>query len=463
MPIEQKVYTPSELTDLIHSTFARHVGTVTVAGEVSSMTIANSGHAYLEIRDKKAMIKGTVWKSSRVSSGFSAIQKGLMVQARGKLTNYGPRSEYQISIDRIVPMGEGSLSLAYEKLKKKLDGEGLFAPGRKRPFPRPPRRVALLASAGSAAANDFIETSVKRCRGAWISLFSVRVQGKGAAEEMAGALELLNSWGGFDLAVMTRGGGSLEDLWAYNEEILVRAVANSRLPVLAAVGHSTDLSLVEMAADAQAITPTAAAEAVYPLDSDRLAQVGDILSTLSNLARDVFRARRDRLQSDMARLGQLRYKLNYFSQLIDTYLINLENAVRKLITSSRNELSAAVASLEHKSPRRDQAQKRQNLALLVARLESAAAKALEAKRLNLSWLANSLNLVSPLNTLTRGYSVVTGPDGKVISAADQAEVGQELTVILALGKLRARVTEKIDAEKTAPDKAGPAGPGTAGG
>ncbi|MDR0621346.1 MAG: exodeoxyribonuclease VII large subunit [Deltaproteobacteria bacterium] len=452
MSTDPKLYTPTELANLIQSTFTRHVGQINLIGEVSSLVVANSGHAYLQIKDKSAMIKGVVWRSSKISSGISAIQSGLMVQAKGKLSNYAPKSEYQLTIDRIVPMGEGSLSLAFEKLKLKLGNEGLFQPERKREIAKSPRRVALLAAAGSAAVSDFLTTSVERHRGAWISLFSVRVQGKGAAEEMAEALELINGWGGFDLVVMTRGGGSLEDLWAYNEEILVRAVANSRLPILAAVGHSTDLSLVEMAADARAITPTAAAETVYPLDSDLLAEIDDHLTRLKNLAKTRLLAKRGQLQSHIGQLGQLRYKLNNFSQLIDSSLMKLENSVRKLIAASRSRLEALTVSLDHKSPHRDQALKREKLDLLRKNLISRANGLTQAKRAKLDWLMNALNLVSPLNVLTRGYAVATAPDGRVIRSADQVQIGHTIDVRLAEGTLKAQVQETSPAPaKTPPE------------
>jgi exodeoxyribonuclease VII large subunit len=302
----------------------------------------------------------------------------------------------------------------------------------------------MIGAAGSAAVNDFITASVKRCQGAWISLYSTRVQGKGAAEEMAEALELINGWGGFDLVVMSRGGGSLEDLWAYNEEVLVRAVASSRLPILAAIGHSTDLSLVEMAADAKAITPTAAAEAVFTKDADGLAQVNRQLITLQNLTKNRFLAKKSLLQGQIAKLGQLRYKINYFSQLIDSLLMKLENSVRQLIIGSRNQLSNLTVKLEYKSPRRDQAQKRHDLERLKNDLLRLAQKIIQSKKSALTLWSKNLELVSPLNTLTRGYAFVTGPEGRVLRSVEGVQVGQKLKITLAQGVLSAQVLEIVD-------------------
>ncbi|MDR2302776.1 MAG: exodeoxyribonuclease VII large subunit [Deltaproteobacteria bacterium] len=439
---DQKIYTPSQVGDLVQFNFDAHIGQITLAGEVGSLATPNSGHVYLEIKDKAAMVKGVIWRASKHSSGVSAIQTGMMVQARGRLRIYGPRSEYQLNVEKIMPMGEGALSLAFEKLKKKLGAEGLFAPERKRPIPETPRRVVLVGSAGSAAVNDFLTTSVKRRKGAWISLFPTRVQGKGAAEEMAEALSLINSRGDFDLVVMTRGGGSLEDLWSYNEEVLVRAVANSRLPILAAIGHSTDLSLVEMAADAKAITPTAAAEAVFALDSERLGQVKQRLNELKNLTKNRILVKKSQLQSQIGNLGKLRYKINYFSQLLDSLLMKLENSVKNLMASSRNKLATLTNKLEYKSPYRDQIQKRQTLERLSKALLDSAKKTIGDKRQKLRLLTVTLDLVSPKNTLKRGYAVVAGPDGRVLHRAALADLGQKLQVLLAEGRLLVEVLDK---------------------
>ncbi|MDR3135647.1 MAG: exodeoxyribonuclease VII large subunit [Deltaproteobacteria bacterium] len=435
-----RVMTPSEVADAIQLTLDASVGPVSIEGEVSGLAFASSGHVYFQLKDSRAIIKAVVWRHSKMPSGVTAIQGGMMVLARGRISVYGPRSEYQVIVERVAPKGEGALSQAFEILKKKLEAEGLFNPERKREIPLAPRRVALLAAAGSAAASDFITTSVKRCKGAWISQLPVRVQGKGAAEEMAMALAALNSSGDFDLVVMTRGGGSLEDLWAYNEEVLVRAVAASRLPVLAAVGHSTDLSLAEMAADKKAITPTAAAEAVFPLDSDRLDQLAERLGRLGNLALNLLLAKENQLQQNIGRLGNLRYKLGYFSQLLDGSAMRLENLAKNVLVASKNKLESLAKALGHKSPQRDQELKAQRLEALRNGLLSAARKALEAKQERLGWLTGALGLVSPLNVLTRGYAVITGPDGRVIRSASQASPGQVLEARLSDGSLKAKVT-----------------------
>ncbi|MDR1310013.1 MAG: exodeoxyribonuclease VII large subunit, partial [Deltaproteobacteria bacterium] len=401
---------------------------------------------YFQLKDSQAILKAIVWRYNAQRSGGAALQNGLSVVARGRLSVYGPRGEYQLIVDRLAPKGEGSLSLAFERLKKALEAEGLFGEARKRPLPAAPGRVALLASPGSAAASDFLSASVRRCRGAWISLFPVRVQGKGAAEEIAGALETLNSWGGFDLAVITRGGGSMEDLWAFNEETIVRAVAGSRLPVLAAIGHSTDLSLVELAADARAITPTAAAEAVFPRDSERLERLGAALGRLRDSARGVWLDKSGQLQKGIGQLGRLRYRLGRFAQLLDGQLLKLESAVKKRLAFSRNMLDSLSRSLDRASPVRTQALRRQRLEALGQALAIQAQRLVDQRKTQLEWLVVSLDLVSPLAVLTRGYSVVTGPDGRVVRSADQVRADDRLDVRLARGHLKAVVSQVVGPE-----------------
>jgi exodeoxyribonuclease VII large subunit len=438
---EQKILTPTLVSDLIQANFDNYIGTIMVEGEITGFLTANSGHTYLQLKDKKSLLKGVIWRYNMTKSGASAVQNGMDVLAKGRLTVYAPRGEYQLIIERIMPKGEGALSRAFEILKKKLETEGLFNPERKRSLPVVPVRVALLAASGSAAYSDFVQTAFKRCAGAWISLFSTRVQGKGAAEEMAEALELLNTWGGFDLVVMTRGGGSLEDLWSYNEEVLVRAVANSRIPVLAAIGHSTDLSLVEMAADHKAITPTAAAETVFPSDIERLDVLGGLLNHLKMVTKGRLQAKKSELQQNIAHLGSFKYRLNQFAQTLDSRLMSLENSVSKLLASSRSQLEALTRALEYKSPRRDQAMKRQALEILVKDLLANAKNLITTRQNGLNWQINALELVSPLSILTRGYAVVTDDQGRVVRSASQTRPGQNLGLRLAEGHLTAKVID----------------------
>ncbi|MDR1297965.1 MAG: exodeoxyribonuclease VII large subunit [Deltaproteobacteria bacterium] len=443
---EEKRYTPSQLTLRIRDNFDAHFGDIVVDGEAGGITKAASGHVYLQIKDAESNLKAVVWRSNALRSGIGPVRQGMMVSARGALSVYGLRSEYQLIVSQIMPMGQGSLMQAYENLKKKLAAEGLFEPGNKRLAPVPPRRVALIAAKGSAAASDFVTTAVKRMAGAWVTLCPARVQGKGAAEEMAAALEFVNGLRDFDLVVMTRGGGSLEDLWSFNEEVLVRAVARSRLPVLAAVGHSTDLSLVEMAADQQAITPTAAAEAVFPKDSDRVLEIRGLARELRNLAVSAVRGWRGEWQRATARLGQLAYMLKNYAQLIDNNVFQLRSAVGALLSRRRAELGRLDKDLAYLSPRRDLAEKRARLTDLTEALQKLAGPVVAEKTRELAALRESLELVSPLAVLRRGYGVVTDERGLVVASVRGLAPGRGLGVRLQDGRFSARVEGPVNSD-----------------
>ncbi|MDR1546759.1 MAG: exodeoxyribonuclease VII large subunit [Deltaproteobacteria bacterium] len=470
-----KTLTPTQVADRVKASLESELGVIWVDGEVASLARAPSGHVYFTLKDSKSLLKAVVWRFKASTCGASALVDGLRVLARGTLTVYGARSEYQLMVDHVEPKGEGALRRAFEALKKRLEKEGLFAPERKRPLPFRPRRVALLASPDSAAATDFLTTAFKRCRGAWISLCPVRVQGSGAAEEMAAALEALNAWGGFDLAVLTRGGGSLEDLWAFNEEVLVRAVAASRLPTLAAVGHSTDSSLVESAADARAITPTAAAELAFPDDALALAAAARASEALTKAAQNFLASRARILNAYKTRLGRFRLRLLPATQRLDELTARLAPLAVGRLRAAADRLEALKRELAFKSPRRDLGRKRQETARLAEalkaairrrlegerrrlkarrlrlerdddRLKAAVSRRLEFKRRRLERADDRLSLLSPLAVLTRGYALAVDARGRVIRSSDQVELHEEISLRLATGSLKARVTASLPDE-----------------
>jgi exodeoxyribonuclease VII large subunit len=418
------------------------------------------------------------------------VENGLKVLARGSLSVYSPRGEFQLIVERIKPQGEGALRLAYEKLKVRLTNEGLFKPERRRPRPFWPKRTAVLSAAGGAGRLDFLSTAVKRCPSASIALYPVRVQGAGAAEEIAAALNDLNQWGGFDLVVITRGGGSLEDLWAFNEEILVRAVAASRVPVLAAIGHSTDESLVELAADARAITPTAAAEAVFPdlrllatqvKERERALAVGfralinrrwEFLGSLKNRLNRfetylrLERQRLDNLGESLAANGRrffqairlklisLTKELAYRSpaQSLKRDFNELKNVTKALpiamsrrLLSSRRELAALTARLSQISPAARVKRDLADLKKVHQALPLALARRLNDSRRDLTALSSRLRLVSPLGILSRGYALITTEDGTILRSGSQVAPGSIVNARLAQGQITAQVTQTQDA------------------
>ncbi|MDR2340512.1 MAG: exodeoxyribonuclease VII large subunit [Deltaproteobacteria bacterium] len=438
-----EILTPTTLTARIDSCFKERFGRVYVEGEISGRFRQASGHVYFYLNDKKSKVKAIIWGSNRTGAATIA-EDGLSVLARGYLSAYHARSEYQLIVEAMEPRGEGALRLAFEKMKARLESEGLFSPERKRKIPFWPQRVALLTSAKGAAVEDFIKTAVKLCPQAGIYLYPVKVQGEGAALEMASAIADINRWGSFDLIVLTRGGGSLEDLWAYNEEILVRAVANSRTLTFAAVGHATDLSLTEMAADGSAITPTSAAETLFPDTARLLSEVGKLTEWMA-------KSMTQRLKDRSRDLEELRRRILGFRERLSQEGIHVRNLLEKLAVLMRNELLRAWGNLEkvmeklgYLSPAKQLERQKTELDGLLSRLAAAAGKLLLPHAQELGHTIDRLQLVSPLGILTRGYALATTREGAVIRTAKWLYPGFPFILTLAKGKIRAKVEEILE-------------------
>jgi len=259
----QAVFSVSEITGAVRRTLEAGYGSVRVRGEITNLRRPASGHLYFALKDEAAQLKAVLFRGSAVGLRFLPAD-GLEVVAEGELTVYEARGDLQILVRRMLPSGVGALMQAFERLRRKLEAEGLFDPARKRPLPAYPRTLAFITSASGAAVRDLLQVTARRWPTARRVIVPVRVQGEGAAAEIARALDRVNRWGEADVVVVGRGGGSLEDLWAFNEEEVVRAVVASRVPVVSAVGHETDVTLCDLAADLRAPTPSAAAELIVP-------------------------------------------------------------------------------------------------------------------------------------------------------------------------------------------------------
>jgi exodeoxyribonuclease VII large subunit len=438
MEHDTEIFTPTTLTARIDSCFRENFRRIRVEGEISGRYRQGVGHVYFYLNDARSKVKAIIWSSNR-SKAASIAEDGLSVLARGYLSTYHARSEYQLIVESMEPLGEGALRLAFEKMKARLLAEGLFEPGRKRKPPFWPKRVALLTSAKGAAVEDFLKTSLKRCPQASITLYPVRVQGEGAAAEMAQAIADLNAWGGFDLIVLTRGGGSLEDLWAYNEEVLVRAVAASRTPTLAAIGHATDHSLTEMAADASAITPTSAAEAVFPDTARLLSDVSLLGDRLRKAAAQRLKDRRAELGESFSRLMGFRDRLRQEGLLVGSLRDKLRHLMGMELLRVRGLLERLAEKLRLLSPKTQLGRRRDELLKAVQSLAGIAQRLMAPFRLELGHVVDRLQLISPLGILTRGYSLATTPGGRVIRRASSLAPGDPFLLRLAEGQIRATV------------------------
>lgn len=386
--------TVSELTARIKSTLERGFPEVAVRGEISNLSRPRSGHVYLSLKDDSAQIRAVLWKSDAEKVAFD-LHDGLAVKVSGRLTVYAPRGDYQLTIRMIEPEGIGALELAFRQTVARLDAEGLFDADRKKPLPRFPRRIIVVTSPTGAAVRDFLQVTGRRWPLAEILVAQARVQGIGAAREIAEAIALANQVVGADLVVVTRGGGSLEDLWAFNEEVVARAIAGSRLPVVSAVGHEIDTTIADLAADFRASTPSVAGEQCVP-DFREVAQ------------------QLDRLGDRMARAGQGR---------IDQARLRLESLSQRARRSLRENLDGHQKSVQS----------------LAERLNRAISHNLKERRHQLARLATGLEALSPVSILARGYSLTFQSDGALVRSAEDVQPGDLLLTRLGSGQIQSRV------------------------
>ncbi|HEV3080948.1 MAG TPA: exodeoxyribonuclease VII large subunit [Gemmataceae bacterium] len=398
VPDRRKILTVGELNRQIKALVEDGFRTVWVSGEVSNLSRPGSGHLYLCLKDAEGQLRAVMWRSAALRLRFD-VKEGMEVIARGRLTVYVPRGDYQLQIEELQPKGLGALELALRQLKEKLLKLGYFASERKKPLPRFPRRVALVTSASGAAVRDILEILGRRWPAVEAWVCPVRVQGEGAAEEIAAAIRLLNRVAAVDVMIVGRGGGSVEDLWAFNAECIAQAIFESRIPVVSAVGHEIDLTIADLVADCRALTPSEAAERVVP---DR----AELVQGLCHI--------QERMRSLLL-------------QRLDGYKNRLDGLAQ------RRALRLPLERLRELERRLDEGGER---------LHRGAHQRLEQVRERLQAQAARLETLSPLNVLGRGYSLTRREaDRAVIRSPDQLRPGERLVTDVADGRIISRVEE----------------------
>jgi exodeoxyribonuclease VII large subunit len=417
----QKVYTVAELTRRIRTILEEEVGHVWLEGELSNVRPSAAGHFYFTLKDSTAQIRGVLFRGDQ--RGMKVTPRdGLLVRVFGQLSVYEPRGEYQLIIRQLEGAGEGALQQRFEALKEKLRAEGLFDAARKKPLPLLPQHVGIVTSSTGAAIRDILNVISRRFPNLHVVLWPVRVQGEGAASEIAAAIDGFNARGGMDVLIVGRGGGSLEDLWCFNEEEVARAIARSRIPVISAVGHEIDFTISDFAADVRAPTPSAAAELVVGTKEAFQTQVAGLTR---RLARGAERA----LMSARARLGAAAGH-HVFRQP--------EQAVRQ----HRQALRALADGLRFGLQRshRDAVQRVDDAALRIGhRVQAASA----AGRARAERAEAGLRAMNPLAVLQRGYSITWGADGRAVRSATGVRAGERVTTQLADGRLVSDVVETV--------------------
>ena len=348
----ENVLSVTQLTGRLKGVVEQNFADVWVAGEISNFSRPQSGHCYLTLKDDNAQLRAVIWRGTASRIKFD-VHDGLEVVCRGRLDVYPPRGSYQLVIDQLQPQGIGALELALRKLREKLDREGLFDAERKRPLPTFPRRIGVVTSPTGAAIRDFLEVLRRRWSGVEVLIFPARVQGEGASEEIAAAIKQANRVKpALDVLVVGRGGGSLEDLWPFNEEAAVRAIASSRVPTVSAVGHEIDVTLADLAADVRALTPSEAAERVVPSSQEVKETMQGLQSRLQNALSMRANSLRSRLDAIASRTVFARPldNVNNLSRQVDDLSSQLHAAVRLAVREQQNQLATLSGKLETLSP-----------------------------------------------------------------------------------------------------------------
>ncbi len=436
---EKTILTVSRLTALLRSVLEENFEQVWVQGEVSNLSQPSSGHLYFSLKDAGAQLRCVMFKGAAKNLKFRP-DNGMGLLARGRISVYDQRGEYQLICEYLEPSGVGALQMAFIQLKERLAKEGLFDEDRKRPMPSFPRRVGVITSSTGAAIHDILNILKRRFASLEILLYPVRVQGEGAAQEIARAVDDMNRLGLADILIVGRGGGSLEDLWAFNEEVVARAVFRSKIPVISAVGHETDWTICDFAADLRAPTPSAAAELV-------IASAGELRARVEALGHRLRLAMETRFSSLEARVALLRRSLHdpstmlgHLSQRVDDLSQRMELALHNRISRRREQFVRLEGLLMHQSPTRQAEQLRQRLTLLSAQAERLMIQRLDGTKQTFAADAARLEVLSPLSTLSRGYSIATRMvDGSVVSAASQLTEGERLRLCLYSGAAECRV------------------------
>jgi exodeoxyribonuclease VII large subunit len=433
----------TELTTRIRVLIESEFPDLWVEGEVSNFRQAQSGHLYFTLKDERAQVRCVCFRNEARMLKFRP-EDGLRITVRGALSVYEQRGEYQIYVQHIEPVGLGALQLAFEQLKQRLEAEGLFAAERKKPLPMLPRRIGLVTSPSGAAVRDILRVLRRRFPSAHVVLFPVRVQGEGAAQEIVEALRYFNRKRLADVLLLARGGGSLEDLWAFNEEIVARAVAASQIPIICGVGHETDFTIADFVADVRAATPSAAAEIVVRSREEFDRHIGELDRRLADRLRYVLLEKRHEVQQLMGHRAFRRLPdlVRQRRQRVDELALVQAELLRRRLKNTADKVRLLERRLAGIDLRIRLAALRLRIEQGRDRLGNAAERFFTARRHRVDALAVQLGERSPLRLLERGYAICYDASGRLLRGVEGVAVGDEIAVQLARGRLGAVVNKR---------------------
>ncbi|MHB8814329.1 MAG: exodeoxyribonuclease VII large subunit [Steroidobacteraceae bacterium] len=436
------VFTVSRLNKEVRVLLERGLGVLWVEGELSNFSQPSSGHWYFSLKDRESQVRCAMFRVKNTALGFTP-KAGQHVVARGRVTLYEPRGEYQLIVDHLEEAGVGVLQREFERLKAKLAAEGLFASERKRSLPRFPRRIAVVTSPTGAAVRDVLNILARRFPPAAILVYPTAVQGAAAAPAIVHALQMASARMDCDVLVLARGGGSLEDLWAFNDERVARAIRACAIPVVTGIGHEIDFTIADFAADARAPTPSGAAELVAPDRVACLEALRRMETRMHACMRRELRAVSSRFANVTTRLKQAHpgMRLAHQTQRLDDLEQRLAGATGAVLHTRRHRLSEALSRLIQRSPEHLLRERGRREEVLRARLDHAVEQYLSRLSHRVILAKKTLDTASPLATLARGFAIVTRADGSLVSDASRVTPGEEIEARLASGRLSARVTQ----------------------
>ena len=457
-PPERRVWTVRALVSAVRSHIEREYSDCWVEGEISNLRIPDSGHLYFTLKEESAQIRVVMFRSSAKLLRFRP-ENGLHVTLRGRITVYEERGELQVSAEFMEPKGAGALQLAFEQLKARLQAEGLFDASRKKPIPPLPQRIGIITSPQGAALRDILNILARRHHSANILIYPAQVQGESAPHEVVAGLRHFNlalnraerdtgAIEAVEVIIIARGGGSVEDLACFNHEALARAVANSKIPVISAIGHETDFTIIDFVADLRAPTPSAAAELVIRSRQEIEAQAEDIYRRLERAVRyRLLMARQDLTErAQHGAFTRMMDGIHRRQQKLDDQRFRLEKAERQLLQACHRRCETVSGAVRHYDARRRLAAVRQQLDAQLANLAAATHTRLLESRGTLERWTASLEALSPVAILNRGYALVFDSEGCLVKDASQVQAGDEVTARLARGQVRSRVTATDDTE-----------------
>lgn len=443
-----KVLTVGELTRAIRGTLETKFGAVWVQGEISNYKLHPSGHQYFTLKDQRAQISCVIFRNT-LPPGSRPFADGAQVQVYGQVSVFEARGQYQLSVQILQPRGLGLLQAKFEALKRKLEAGGLFDPARKRALPKFPKRIGIVTSPSGAAIRDMLNVLQRRAPSLQILINPVRVQGTGAAAEIAVAIRELTqpneAWPPLDLVVITRGGGSIEDLWEFNEEIVARAIFDSPIPIVSAVGHEIDFTISDFVADLRAPTPSAAAELIVPDATDLLRRLTELSAGLDRNLRGFITQTRTRLRflSERTLGRELLQRMRNSQQQIDLAREALGRSVGRFLAEARVTLATHTQAVQAHAPVRELGARRNRVGEMERRLSALPARLVQDARQRFRRTEGLLRVLGPEATLHRGYSITTDAKGRIIASVEQVAAKMRLRTRVADGIFGSDATGEI--------------------